>query len=538
MRYLMIFLFAMVLLLPFGVRQFLTSGQPSRIDSGEVEELTLRIVTPHNQDIRREFGRAFSVWHRAKFGKGVTVEYLTPGGTNDIIRMLAARYAGRGPDANSPAVLSSGSIDIELFWGGGDSEFNRCKTLITSGDKSFSVLQPVSLPAGLLAEAFPKQSLNGVRIVDAFTEVAGTVTVGPQWVGVCLSEFGIVYNPQVFKDLNIDPPSQWADMADPRLMGFVALADPTRSGSAAVTYMMILQRAMADAEEEIFKTNPELKTLPYDQRIKIAAYRKAIENGFDTGMSQLIFIAANSRYFTDSASQVPKDVSTGDAAVGTAIDFYGRTFEEQVNTKEFTRIRYVSPVASTAITPDPIAILHGTMGKRLELSNRFIEFLLTPEAQKLWIKKPGTPGGPVERALRRPPVRSDVYTDRTDWTDKGNPFESAGGFNQRREWMGFFGDIRPVWSAAWIDAREPLRDAYRKILALPDADRRAALLKELGAIPVTLADIESNVVSRRAMEAQDTREKTSNGPYFLAKRRIDWAKKFRAHFEAVGAKAG
>ena len=79
-------------------------------------------------------------------------------------------------------------------------------------------------------------------------------------------------------------------------------------------------------------------------------------------------------------------------------------------------------------------ILAGVKGEALEVSKHFVEFLLSKEGQLLWAKKPGTPGGPVERALRRPPIRQDVYGDQTDWADHTNPFAEAGGFNQRPEW--------------------------------------------------------------------------------------------------------
>src|SRR5215207_6594472 len=84
-RYAFIVLFFIVLVAPFVVQRADESHA-----SGDAPEIV--IVTPHNQDIRRTFARAFSDWHRARFGAAVRVTYLTPGGTNDIVRMLADTY--------------------------------------------------------------------------------------------------------------------------------------------------------------------------------------------------------------------------------------------------------------------------------------------------------------------------------------------------------------------------------------------------------------------------------------------------------------
>ena len=77
---------------------------------------------------------------------------------------------------------------------------------------------------------------------------------------MCLSAFGIVYNPDVYRALGLPAPTQWHDLTDPRLAGQLALADPTHSGSAAVAYMVVVQRRMADAEEALFARRPELAT--------------------------------------------------------------------------------------------------------------------------------------------------------------------------------------------------------------------------------------------------------------------------------------
>jgi ABC-type Fe3+ transport system substrate-binding protein len=295
----------------------------------------------------------------------------------------------------------------------------------------------------LLAEAFPQPTLAGVKLYDLSKDKAGRPA--PQWVGVCLSSFGIVYNPDLYRTLQLPEPKQWRDLTNEKLAGLVALADPSHSASAALAYMMVVQRAMADAEEAFFAANPAMKRVPRAELAKNAEYQKTIAQGWKQGMKTLLVIAANARYFTNISSFVPNDVGNGQAAAGMAIDFYGRVYQESVGAG---RCKFITPVAATAITPDPVAVLYGVKGRQEELANHFVEFLLSPEGQRLWILKAGEPDGPRERSLRRLPVRQDVYADRQGWTDDENPFADAGGFNQRAEWMGWFADMRAIWMAA------------------------------------------------------------------------------------------
>jgi hypothetical protein len=242
-------------------------------------------------------------------------------------------------------------------------------------------------------------------------------------------------------------------------------------------------------------------------------------------MSELLKIAANARYFTDSSTLVPMDVARGDAAAGMAIDFYARVTEEGVGAR---RLQYFAPIGATAITPDPVATLCGTTGRKLELSEHFVEFLLSPEGQRLWILKAGSTGGPVEHALRRPPIRKDLYADRTNWTDKADPFNDAHGFNQRGEWMALFSDTRPIWVAAWIDSRDALKDAYASILRVRDEAQRAALIDELADLPVTMADIAAIRDQRKALE-----KSAGELDEWRARQKIEWAKRFAEHYEKI-----
>jgi hypothetical protein len=309
----------------------------------------------------------------------------------------------------------------------------------------------------------------------------------------------------------------------------LSMADPSHSGSAATAYMMVIQRAMADAESE-FIHRPQNAGVPVAKLKSTPAYTQALDAGWKQGMRQLLLIAANARFFSDSSSQPPDDVARGDAAAGMAIDFYGRVTEQTVGSDRET---FIAPRGATAIDPDPIAILYGTHGKQLELANHFVEFLLSIEGQKLWILKTGQPGGPRTIALRRSPIRQSVYADRTGWADDVNYFETANGFNQHNEWMGTYSELPQIWAAAWIDVRDDLQQACKQILAVPDEQKRAALLAELSDIPITRPEVTAEIATANHITADHSQDPD----VWKARQRLNWAKKFAEHYRQVAAKA-
>lgn len=515
-RWILLILLALVLFLPFALQRRMKREAASH-NGSPTGTARLVVVTPHGPDIRREFAIAFADWHRQHYGEAVTLDYRTPGATNDIKRLLDVTYRSLwDATGNLPGNFAP---DIQVAWGGGDFFFNELKEL-----RPHTPLQPLKIDAAKLAEVYPQSTLAGVRLYDLPADGAG-----PLWLGACLSTFGIVYNPSVYQSIGLDPPATWADLADPKLDGGLALADPTHSASVSVAYMMVMQRAMADAESEYLAAHPERAGQPPLTLQKDAQYRAALAKGWKRGMSQLVRIGANARYFLDWSSQVPTDVANGDAAAGFAIDFYALVTAEIAGER---RARFVVPPGATAITPDPVAILAGVKGRQLELARHFVEFLLSSEAQRLWILKPGQPGGPRERGLGRPPIRRDVYRDRTGWADAIDPFAQAQGFNQREDFgrLLSFSDLRPVWASAWIDSREALQEAYRAILAGPSA-QRDALLEELADIPITLDEVSTLRADRQRIE----REK-GNIDLWKTQLRMGLARRFSDHYRAVAQK--
>ena len=173
--------------------------------------------------------------------------------------------------------------------------------------------------------------------------MSGEIYYGPDrdWVGVCLSSFGIFTISTASPDgdsrnRSIGPTS--ATPATPR-------SCPRRSHQERIGRQS-LRDALAgkNAPSSSGRTPRE----------------EALEAGWAAGLDLIQRISANSRYFADSASKVPHDVAQGNAVAGMSIDFYGRTFSEAVKREDgSSRVQFVSPVGGTSVSADPVAILKG-----------------------------------------------------------------------------------------------------------------------------------------------------------------------------------
>ena len=224
-------------------------------------------------------------------------------------------------------------------------------------------------------------------------------------------------------------------------------------------------------------------------------YQYALEKGFENGLMLIQRIGANARYFTDSASKVPIDVSMGDAAVGMAIDFYGRYQAEASRGPDGTeRMKFVTPIGGTSVSCDPISLLRGAGGhapkeKQAETRQaaiRFIEFVLSEEGQRLWCYKPGTKNeqgeliGPEKYALRRLPIRRTFYPSTQpsvqarhvehlshsvdDLADPMiDPYSVSEQFVYYPRWTGsHFSVLRDIVRAMCLDSGDELKAAWKR----------------------------------------------------------------------------
>jgi ABC-type Fe3+ transport system substrate-binding protein len=435
-----VFLLAVVVALPFVFRQEHSGGDWRPGDP------VLAIVSPHNEAIRYEFAEAFSTWHRQKYHRPVKIDWLNIGGTTEISRYLTSEFAASARATGDPSKVTA---RIDLFFGGGEYDHTRM------------------FQRGLTVPPWPEEPPFDPGYPEKLSGETWRTSV--LW-GNVLSTFGICYNLDRLHDLGVTaPPTQWSDLTNPVYFGQIGVADPTKSGSIAKAFEMIIHSEMAKNVSAAGFTMAQVDE--YEQtRQWPDAYQTVVEDGWIKGVRLVQLIGANARYFTDSASKVPIDVSAGDAAVGLSIDFYAR-FQAQVSRDESGRERmvYVTPVGGSSVSADPVSLLRGAPNR--DVAVRFIEFVLSREGQRLWNDQPGKRCSTVKKyALRRLPIRRDMYpqpcsTD--DLTDPTiNPYALAQSFTYRPRWtVRHFNVQRDLIRAMCLDSADELRDAWRAIVA-------------------------------------------------------------------------
>jgi iron(III) transport system substrate-binding protein len=456
-RYALLAAFLLVLLVPLlrlgeGAAPPLAQRESSPVPSGRAEHLV--IVTPHLEAVRRKFSTAFSAWYAANYHTAVEVDFLNYGGGSEVVKFFQTSH---------PTFEKLGTYEVDLVWGGSDYLFNE--SLEKKG-----YLQKANLDPAVVAAAFPQAEIGGLPLYDSDKEN------GPQWYGTALSSFGIMYNRDLLRDLRLPEPQTWSDLADPRYRNWVIMADPTRSSSARTMLMTIVEREMATAQEQ---------GLPESE-------------GWTRGMGLIRQIAANARGFQGASNLPPSMVSSGEAAAAMSIDFYART---QLAAVEPGRVGYVEPHGATVITPEPIGIVAGA--QHVVLARRFIEFLLSEPAQRLWITKADPRRESPEMSLRRLPIRRTVYDRPDNFTDYTNPYLAAGNFNTKTERTSGFGLLDELIALSCIDLLPELRATRAAILASPRAKELDA---RLGRFPIDEAASRDGVAAYRKMLSGDPRE--------------------------------
>ena len=417
---------------PFLLRP--AQEKPTQVGS---DASKLIIMTPHNEQIRYEFEHAFNAYRKHSGQAPVVFDWRAGGGTSDLRKQIISQFqdlAKNGTENNG--------VGVDLFFGGGDYDHGKLAKGVTvqrnGEDVRISASVPAKLNEAYLKEVFPSPTIGGQPLYQKDL----------LWVGAALSSFGVVFNTDLIQMLDVPEPRSWNDFALPQYQNWAALADPGHSGSIAQTYNTILRRS-----------------------------------GWNEGWTLLRRAFANSRYFSASSSKVPVDVSSGDAAIGMCIDFYGRY---QASVTDDQRVGYVDPPFMTAITADPISVIRGAPHE--DTAQQFVHWVLSKEAQGLWQRRVGVKDGPLISELRRQPVRADMYNNNEKmlWTDPQiNPFGEAKAFAPGMP--NFFSMVATITHAMGSDVHDDLKAAWAAINRVPDNDPvKKEMLKQFNAMPEDL----------------------------------------------------
>ena len=474
----LLFALVVVLLGPIALR-------PKRDAAPRAGERALVLITPHNEAIRAEFGRAFSAHWLAKTGTRVHMDFRTPGGTSEIGRYVAGEYVGAFQNywtrtlgkpwsatvernfANAKAPVddplaqaarkafldSDISCKMDLFFGGGAFDFQSQASAGYLVDSGFVAAHP---------EMFNDKNIPQTLSGEPFYDPQG------RWIGNVVSSFGIVYNTDSLARLGIaQPPVKWDDLGEPAYAHEIALANPTQSSSVAKSFEMLIQQQML---REVAKGGPEAD---------------AIRAGWTQAMRLLMRIGANARYFTNASTKIAIDVAAGEAAAGMTIDFYGRFQSEDVAKADgSSHVQYVNAAGGTSVGVDPIGLFRGA--PNADVAKEFIAFVMSPEGQKLWNWKVGTPGGPQRYALRRLPILPQLFAPefsalRSD--PEVNPYELAKTFTYHEKWSAsLFRSVAFIFRVMCIDTHDELVEARMALIAAGFPPEASAVFANVSAV--------------------------------------------------------
>lgn len=319
-------------------------------------------------------------------------------------------------------------IGVDIFFGGGTDSYLR----FAEND----LLSSYKLPETQL-EQIP-QSYHGIPVYDSEY----------RWYGAALSSFGIMYNEKLRQLRRLPETKTWDDLGNIALIGKIGAADPRESGSAHMMYEIILQT-----------------------------------RGWDNGFALLTRIGGNVKNFSAGANVIPRDVAAGQVIYGLAIDFYAYS---QIASVGSDIIKYVLPSDGAVVNPDSIAILKGA--PNIEVAQKFIEFVLSENAQKLWMLRDSDPEGPQWKGgLNRASILPALYDKLGDRCVVTNPFTlKITPFPYDATKGSIRWDIvNDLFGVLIIDSHKDLVAAWKAIQKCKDKSKREAAIEALVEMPLT-----------------------------------------------------
>ncbi len=406
----------------------------------ELPAVDLTVISPHNTDICLIFQHSFKDFYAFEYGKKINFHWHEGAlirGSNEMLSILTEMDKMQEP------------ANIDIIFGGGQYVYDQ---LAENG-----LLKPLVLDKETLANI--PQNFNGVAYRD--DEL--------MWCGNALSGFGIIYNINMLEEAGVAEPKSWSDLAEERYFEHIILADPSKSGSTAAIFDLI------------------------------------VNNGPDwsNGWATLLSILSNSTRIVNSSTTAANAPSNGEAAVSVCIDFYGYA-RQQIRPGS---IKYITPERGTIYTPDPIAIHRDS--QNFELAQEFINFVLSCQGQSLWaLPADNLQKSTVDNTLFRTPIRKNFYDKNAgslpEWLE--NPYTKSTHTGDVNKTAAVHAVLIELVKAAAIDNYD-LMKAARKVLI--KSGSAGNLLKIFGKLPENVNTWEKAGKMAEKFKDEQTKEQTT-----------------------------
>jgi iron(III) transport system substrate-binding protein len=428
---------------------------PPSAGSGAPQMKDLTILTPHNETIRETFREGFWNWHVAERGTPVRIHWIYRGTPQCV------DYVRAGQRSMSEGARFRGA---DVMFGGGVTDH---ATLAAEG-----LSQRVDL----------EKATEGIP-----AEVNGLATRDPEgrWYATGLSSFGILVNEAACARRGVDPPTTWTDLATPEMFGWLAVADPSASGSHRECLVLTLQ-----------------------------------SQGWDAGWADIMRMLANARALNARSGEALQQVASGVSLATFAVNFDGMARAAESDGE----LKYIDPAQVTAVTPDVISVLSGASDA--ELARDFVRFVLSEPGQALWAVK-RSPERPHGETLYHYAIRASVYEKYADeLAVNTNPLAAQFGMVVDADAVRWQGEVLKliVRAATAGDNHVALQRCWESAIAKGLPDEAVALL--------TASPMSED-------EARMAWEELAAGDAAVQEAKVKaWTEQFRERYAQVQAKLG
>jgi ABC-type Fe3+ transport system substrate-binding protein len=375
-------------------------------------------------------------------------------------------------------VISAGGIDV--LFGGGPTLFDQMQRDGNLEPLNWSSIETIldRVPDEIAGADMKRTNGNGDVV----------------WVAAAISSFGFTVNHAFLDTYSLPTPANWTDLAQPIWGSLlptatIAMGNAPKTTSNTRIYEIITQGM-----------------------------------GWDTGWVTMARMAGSARLYQGSV-QTQQAAENQEVGVSMSIDFYG--YNTQLNNPD---CEYILPEGETIVNGDPIAIVKDT--PKRDLAEGFLDFVLSPEGQAVWL----SPG------ISRMPVLEGAFL-----TPYGQTFpEMYAIFNKTRENVGIdFNDTLSLetniafiayFEAVFNDAHDNLVSCWK---ALVDAYYASDItIEQLNSwaidmgTPVTI-NYESTPTKFTVDFAKQINDQMINSPTFYFDMQTAWTAAANAQYLAT-----